>query len=578
MFWFTLAGMTGVAVAIAVLPMVLRRKRRVGSHSDIAFYCAQIAEIDEDVQRGQLPPDEASAARAETARRLLAANAAAERASPSAETRSTRGFAILVVALIVSGVGTGTYLHFGRPGLRDAPLASRADATRQVVARDDGTREDVTAEPDPVQAALVRIEAEAAASPDSEQAWSALAPVYIRLGRYADAVTANRNLLRIKGEDGTLRANLGEAEVAAAGGKVTPAARADFELALADSPGSVMARFYLGLATEQAGDAKKALEAYEPLIEEAKDHPHWVSIIQARIKALQGPNALDAAQPAAPAANAGAGVPDRQKDMVNAMVSRLATRLAQSGGSVDDWMRLIRSYAVLNDPDKVKDALASARKAFGTDAGAGAKLDALEQELNQSQIKPPEAAQPSAPAANAGSAVPDSQKAMVNAMVSRLATRLAQSGGSVDDWMRLIRSYAVLNDSDKVKETLTSARAALGADAGAGAKLDALEQELKQNQTPAATESSAPAAGSNAVVSDSQKDMVNAMVSRLATRLAKNGGGVDDWMRLIRSYAVLKDNDKAREALATARKELNADAAAGPKLDTLASELNLAQP
>ena len=101
--------------------------------------------------------------------------------------------------------------------------------------------------------------------------------------------------MRIKGEDGTLRANLGEAEVAAAGGKVTPEARSDFVKALQDSPASVMAKFYLGLASEQAGDKKAALEAYEPLIAESSDHPHWVSIIQTRILALTGPNSPNTA-------------------------------------------------------------------------------------------------------------------------------------------------------------------------------------------------------------------------------------------------------------------------------------------
>jgi cytochrome c-type biogenesis protein CcmH len=64
------------------------------------------------------------------------------------------------------------------------------------------------------------------------------------------------------------------------------------------------------------------------------------------------------------------------------MVNRLATRLAQSGGSVDDWARLVRSYVVLDDKDKAMAALGSARKALGGDSAAVAKLDSLAQELN----------------------------------------------------------------------------------------------------------------------------------------------------------------------------------------------------
>jgi cytochrome c-type biogenesis protein CcmH len=55
--------------------------------------------------------------------------------------------------------------------------------------------------------------------------------------------------------------------------------------------------------------------------------------------------------------------------------------LAQSGGDANEWGRLIRAYSVLHEPDKARDALAAARKALAGEAGAGAGLDALAQEL-----------------------------------------------------------------------------------------------------------------------------------------------------------------------------------------------------
>jgi cytochrome c-type biogenesis protein CcmI len=546
----------------------------VDSGSEVAFYTAQLAEIARDVDRGLLPADEASAARAETGRKLLAARVLAHDA-PAPASRF-RGFATVLVALALPALAVGLYMHFGEPALAGAPQSAPENAAQENAAQ----------APDPVTEALERIEAEAKASPDNEKAWAALAPAYIRLGRYSDAIAANRNLLRLRGEDGTIRANLGEAEVAAAGGKVTDEARADFQQALADDPNSVMARFYLGLASEQAGDTKKALEAYEPLIEASRDHPHWVAIIQARIAALKG-----AAQPSAPAASASAGIPDSQKAMVNTMVTRLATRLAQSGGTLDDWTRLARSYVVLDEKDKAREAVNSARKALGADAAASARLDALAQEINQAKAPEapptapapaPSAAPAAAPAAAAKPGVPDSQKDMVNAMVNRLATRLAQSGGSVDDWTRLAQSYVVLGDKDKAVAAVNSARKALGGDASAVAKLDALEQEINQDKAPEEAAASAPAPAPEAPaivgVPDSQRDMVNAMVNRLATRLAQSGGSVDDWARLVRSYVVLDDKDKAMAALGSARKALGGDSAAVAKLDSLAQELNLGKP
>ena len=62
-------------------------------------------------------------------------------------------------------------------------------------------------------------------------------------------------------------------------------------------------------------------------------------------------------------------------------MSRLATRLASSGGSVDEWSRLIRAYTVLHEADKAKAALADARKALAPNSNAVASLDALARDL-----------------------------------------------------------------------------------------------------------------------------------------------------------------------------------------------------
>ena len=69
--------------------------------------------------------------------------------------------------------------------------------------------------------------------------------------------------------------------------------------------------------------------------------------------------------------------------------------------------------------------------------------------------------------------------------------------------------------------------------------------------------------------------MIRGMVERLATRLATSGGGADEWQRLIRAYTVLHETDKAKEALASARKALAGDAEAGQQLDALARELGI---
>ena len=53
--------------------------------------------------------------------------------------------------------------------------------------------------------------------------------------------------------------------------------------------------------------------------------------------------------------------------------------------------------------------------------------------------------------------------------------------------------------------------------------------------------------------------MIRGMVDRLATRLKENGNDVDGWLRLVRAYMVMGDQDKAKSALTEARQAVAND-------------------
>ena len=239
MLWFVLAGMTALAVLGALWPLVMRRKGVSDAASEIAFYKAQLGEIERDVERGQLPAQEAVGARAEAARRLIAASAAAPAESGAGETLTPRLIAAALVLIFVPLVALALYADLGRPDMPDAPLASRKADVKSA---------------ESLEAAIARIEAHLIASPDDGKGWAVIAPVYMRLGRFDEAVNAFRECLRVNGESATRRADYGEALVAAARGVVTADARAAFDKALAEQPDLAEARFYLGLAAEQDGD------------------------------------------------------------------------------------------------------------------------------------------------------------------------------------------------------------------------------------------------------------------------------------------------------------------------------------
>ena len=76
MLWFILAGMAAFAALAAIWPLLRSSAPSAAADaaaSEAASYKAQLDEIERDVERGQLPQSEAASARAEAARRLIAA-------------------------------------------------------------------------------------------------------------------------------------------------------------------------------------------------------------------------------------------------------------------------------------------------------------------------------------------------------------------------------------------------------------------------------------------------------------------------------------------------------------------------
>jgi len=155
--------------------------------------------------------------------------------------------------------------------------------------------------------------------------------------------------------------------VAMADGVVTADARAEFDRA----PELPIAKFYSALALEQDGKKDDALAAYKTLAPQATGRAPWMLGLRARLAALTGGGTPSASAAAAPE------FPPEQRKMIEGMVQGLADRLSKQGGSAEEWARLIRAYSVLHEPDKARDALASARKALG----ANADIDALAREL-----------------------------------------------------------------------------------------------------------------------------------------------------------------------------------------------------
>jgi cytochrome c-type biogenesis protein CcmH len=353
--WFVFALMTAAAIFAVLWPLAQRKPQPGGS--DLAVYRDQLDEIDRDRAAGLIGEQEAAAARVEVSRRLLAA-ADAEPAAPTGDRPWRRRATALTALVALPVLALGLYLTLGSPDLPGQPQASRRAAP---------TGQDSVAE------LVARVEAHLESNPDDGRGWEVLAPVYARANRYADAVKARRNALRLLGDNAEREAGLGEALTGAAGGVVTTEAKAAFERALSLDANEFRARYYLGLAAEQDGRRDDAVAIWKALLASVPADLPVADFLRQSLARVD-PAAAAATAPPAPRGPSAEDVaaaaelsPEQRTAVVRGMVERLAERLKQETTDVEGWLRLLRAYMVLGEPDKARDAADDARRALASE-------------------------------------------------------------------------------------------------------------------------------------------------------------------------------------------------------------------
>ena len=357
MLWLTFALMTGAAVLVVLGSLARSRPAASDDQADAAVYRDQIDELARDRARGLIDDREAEAARAEVARRLIAASDRTETASSGSNGR--RRIAAVLALVAVPAIALGVYAPLGKPDLPDLPLAARQGET-----------------PDSQNLAdlATRVEAALEKQPDDVRGWSVAGPLYMRLGRADDAARAFANVIRLGGSTPEREASLGEALLAGADGVVTARAREALERSVAGDQPSVKGALYLARAAEQDGDLGGALARLKPLLAKAPDDAPYLDDLRGEFQRLADVPPLPA--PSAEAARSATSAEDRMA-MIRVMVDGLGDRLAAQGGDLGEWLRLVRARAALGDLDKARAALASAREKFGADGRAAVRLEAL---------------------------------------------------------------------------------------------------------------------------------------------------------------------------------------------------------
>ncbi len=346
--------LSAIAIGLLAFPFLRHRSTPKREAFDLAVYRDQLSELERDLERGVIDAEAARAARLEIERRILAVAGQAS-SLPGAEHRLSPLWVAGLVALVPLAAGL-LYVEQGQPALRDLPLAARPAPEQQLTERDS------------LLANIEQLEQHLETTPDNGDVWAVLGRTRLRAGLYQEAVEAFQKSADLSEDNPTVRSELAEAMVYAAGGQVTPASLEHFKEALETAPNEPRARYYLGLALAQEGEADAAIEGWTQLLEVSPSDAPWrpqiVEAIQSVLQAEDRPagdvvTALPEGTAPSQATAAGGG---DQDEMIRGMVEGLAARLENEPDDIEGWLMLGRSRLVLNETDLAKAAFERARE------------------------------------------------------------------------------------------------------------------------------------------------------------------------------------------------------------------------
>ncbi len=371
MFWIIIALLTA-AVALVLTYPLMRSKgiADTAREGEVAVYRDQLAELQRERASGLIGETEAEYARAEIGRRLLAA-ASDKTGEASAMSPRKHNALASIVTVLLPLMGLCLYLYMGSPNTPDMPLAARLEKPGN-----------------DMNLMIAKAERHLAQNPDDGAGWDVLAPIYFKTMRLGDAEMAYRNAIRLQGENAPRLTGLAETLIATNDGVVVEDARSALEDAEKMSPGNPRVRFYLALSLEQAGKTDEARNAFAALLKDSPEGAPWIPLVQAHLQNTGGADIAAAPRPQAPggpsaedvAAASDMSSEDRQA-MVAGMVESLDARLKENPDNFEGWMRLVRSYAMLKNDEKARQALADGLKAFPAAGEQGKQLLALAQQL-----------------------------------------------------------------------------------------------------------------------------------------------------------------------------------------------------
>ena len=199
-----------------------------------------------------------------------------------------------------------------------------------------------------------------------------LAATASRINKIDIEISTLTKILSIKSSP-KLKSLLAQAIVRKADGQVTSKAQILINQALSENSTDPGANFLNGLLQSQIGNEKKAFEIWTKLYRNTSTNDAWEKDLVINIRSaaknlgisdkVLNNNLKKKLKTNSPIANEILNLNEKdQKIRINQMVEQLASRLTKNKNDLDGWIKLYKSYKVLDYQDKAINALRTATK------------------------------------------------------------------------------------------------------------------------------------------------------------------------------------------------------------------------
>ena len=374
-FWL---GITIILAFVCVIFYQTLKKNAVQKeeNADLKFYKSQLSEIEKDIAKGAISPEEADQLKVEISRRILKNKNQSILKFSFQSTNSRLKFAI-ILGVFISFLAFGLYSSLGNFGYFDFSQKNRIEAAKLLkdtrpsqqeawdALSDVKTINTPEGEMGEIITKLRKISQE---RPNDIIGLRYLIRTEASLNNFENAAVAQMSLVKLLGEQVLTEDlyQLAELMVISLNGYVSPEAEALFRKVLSQDDDNGGALYYLGLMYANLDRPDLTFEIWRKLLNRGPDDAPWIPLIRQQIMEVAwraGNNRYDLPPKAIVPSNgptqtdieaSNEMTADERREMISNMVEGLANRLASEGGTSDEWARLIKALSVLGDSHRAK--------------------------------------------------------------------------------------------------------------------------------------------------------------------------------------------------------------------------------